>query len=226
MAGPARALLNLVFPPRCLGCRTLGTFLCPACAAGVSRLVDPFCPTCGLSVDPAHPQCRCRAPALSFVVAAGEFDGPLRQAIRALKYQGQRAGAPALAGLLAPHLAGILEPDHLLVPVPLHPRRLRQRGYNQSALLARALTSDRAAPPDERALRRIRQTTPQVELRGEQRARNMAGAFTGDSSRCGGRTIVLVDDVCTTGATLRAAAGAATAAGARRVYAAVLAATQ
>jgi ComF family protein len=165
-------------------------------------------------------------PSLDFVVAGGEFDGPLRQAIHSLKYRGQRAGAPALASLLVPMLAVTLAPDHLLVPVPLHPRRQRSRGYNQSALLARALAARRREAVSEHAMRRVKLTIPQVDLRAEERAHNMEGAFAADPAHCARRTVVLIDDVCTTGATLRAAAQAARDAGAGRVYAAVLAAAQ
>jgi ComF family protein len=160
------------------------------------------------------------------VIAAGEFDGPLRQAIHSLKYRGQRAGAPALAALLAPPLAAALGSDHLLVPVPLHPRRQRSRGYNQSTLLAHALATGGRAAMADGAMRRIRMTARQVDLRAEERARNMDGAFAADPAHCARRTIALIDDVCTTGATLRAAAQAALNAGADRVYAAVLAAAQ
>ena len=218
-----RAALDLLFPPRCLSCRRRGTFLCPACALGIERLSDPFCPACGHLVDAEDPHCRCRAPTPSFVIAAGAFQGPLRKAIHAFKYQGQRAGAAELAALLTPRLREILEPDHRLVPSPLHAERERSRGYNQSAVLARALAAQVGFQSYERAMSRIRHTPRQVGLDRAARARNVRGAFAADPALCRGYTIVLIDDVCTTGATLHAAAEAALAAGARRVYAVVLA---
>jgi ComF family protein len=159
------------------------------------------------------------------VIAAGEFSGALRNAIHRFKYGGQSVGAGALAALLLPHLSGILTPDQLLVPMPLHPRRERQRGYNQAALLGRAIAGAYGCTVAERALHRTRPTTPQVSLNLAERARNMDGAFAGDPSLCHGRHLLLVDDVCTTGATLRAAASAAHEAGAHTIYAAVLAVT-
>jgi ComF family protein len=221
----ARRLLDLVFPPRCLSCKRLGSFLCDTCRTGITAPPPPFCPTCHQPVDPRAPYCRCSAPPLRHVVAAGEFAGPLREAIHRFKYAGQSAGASALATLLISRLAGILAPDQLVVPMPLHPQRQRQRGYNQAALLGRAIAPTYNCEVAENALRRTRHTTPQVNLNLAERARNMDGAFAGEPDLCRGRHIILVDDVCTTGATLRAAASAARNAGARSVYAAVLAVT-
>ena len=219
----AAALLDLLFPSRCLGCRRLGSCFCGRCAASIRRLPEPFCPTCARAVDPRFPVCRCAQPALRYTVAAGEFSGPLRDAIHRFKYQGMSAGAGGLAALLQPAIAPLQTRDLLLAPLPLHPRRLRERGYNQAALLARALARDGTLPVVEDALRRVKATRAQVTLRAVERARNMAGAFEADPARCAGRSFVLIDDVCTTGATLCAAAQALQAAGAREVLGAVLA---
>jgi len=217
-----RALLDLIFPRRCLGCGSLGSYFCPACQRAVQPLPEPFCPRCNTPVDPLLPLCRCRGSAIP-VVAAGVFAGPLREAVHRLKYSGQTAGAPALAELLRPRLS-LTAGNQLLVPIALHPARLRERGYNQSALLARALTATKPEQLAEAALRRVRRTDAQASLSASERARNVDGAFRADPHICAGRAIVLIDDVCTTGATLRAAAEALRDAGATEVSAAVIAA--
>jgi len=216
-----RAFLDLLFPRRCLGCGSLGSYFCPTCQRAVESLPGPFCARCKTPIDPLLPLCHCHGSAIP-VIAAGVFAGPLREAVHRLKYSGQTAGAPALAELLRPRLTlGV--GDWLLVPVALHPARLRERGYNQSAVLARALASDRPEHLAEGALRRVRRTDAQARLSQSERARNVDGAFRADSRICAGREILLIDDVCTTGATLRAAAEALRDAGATTVSAAVLA---
>jgi ComF family protein len=219
----SRVSLDLLFPPRCLSCKRRGAFLCTDCIRRIDSLPDPFCPSCQVLVDPSDPHCRCRKPAPAFVIAGGTFEGPLRSAVHSLKYQGQRAGAPALAALLAPRVREILKPDDRIVPIPLHRRREAARGYNQSALIARALAQHLGADHALEPMMRVRDTPAQVGLNREERRRNVRDAFSADPALCRGRSVMLVDDVCTTGATLSAAAEAALSAGAQRVYAVVLA---
>jgi ComF family protein len=151
------------------------------------------------------------------------MQGALREAIYALKYRGLRAAAPQLGRLLAQHLAGRPIPGDVLVPVPLHPNRLRRRGYNQAALLAREVARLTGLPVREELLVRQRDTPPQVQTATrEQRRSNVLDSFavTGDVRRL---AVVLLDDVTTTGSTFSAAAGALKAAGAASVWGLALA---
>jgi ComF family protein len=218
-----RASINLLFPARCLGCGTLGSFFCDVCISKVVRVPDPICPACRAIVDLRTPMCLCRDRVLSCVLAAGEYSGPLRRAIHGFKYHGQRAAARDLAGLLLPVASALPYPEPIFMAVPLHPRRERERGYNQSALLASALVKASGSRLDRASLRRVKQTSPQIGLHADARANNVRGAFAAAPDSASDHIVILVDDVCTTGATLREAARVLRAGGARRVLGLVLA---
>ena len=151
------------------------------------------------------------------------FEGPVRDAVHALKYRGVRAAADSLGALIAEYLNSNPAPADVLVPVPLHPRRLRSRGYNQSALLAREIGKALDLPVLEDHLKRTRNSRPQVEAESQQERRNnVAGSFEclADAT---GLTALLIDDVATTGSTLSECAHALKEAGATTVHALTLA---
>jgi ComF family protein len=163
--------------------------------------------------------------ALAGVRSAAAYEGPLEQALHRFKYEGWRALAPALTGLVAdrlPRPAETTGPAWLLA-VPLHRRRLRERGYNQSELLARELRRRWDLPGAPGRLVRLRDTPPQVGLDRPGRRQNVAGAFGWAGPNLAGTPIVLVDDVATTGSTLEACARAMRAAGAGRIVAVTVA---
>lgn len=153
----------------------------------------------------------------------GEYRGPLRKALVKLKYGNGRYLARPLARMLSPELAGVGLEGAVLVPVPLHPKRQRTRGYIQSALLARELARELKATVLEGALKRRTNTPPQVGLTAAQRRLNIRGAFVAEAGSMEGRQVVIVDDVATTGATVLACARACHLAGAPRLYVAVVA---
>ncbi len=210
------ALFDLLFPPRCAGCGRGGHWLCPACLADISPLP--------LRLEAPEP--------LAGLWVVGLYDHPLDLAIHALKYRGKYRGKRRLAEPLGRLLAetyrremGAAWPPDAVLPVPLHARRLAERGYNQSALLARALSREVGLPVVEDALRRARNTPQQVRLNAAQRRKNVSGAFACAPGHplVVGRRLLLLDDVCTTGATISACAEALLAAGARQVWGLVLA---
>ena len=219
-----RALLDLLYPPRCPGCGRVGDLFCAACR----RLVQPYpllcCSRCGRSSTALGlcPVCAGSPSPLDAVIPAALFAHPIRQAIHDFKYE----GASDLAGPLAEWLVAtwrLHQPAaDLIVPVPLHPRREAERGYNQSALLAGRLSAAVGVPLAPAGLVRTVRTRPQVGLTVDQRRANIAGAF-----RCAGDVtdlrVVVIDDVCTTGATLEACAAELKAAGAKTVWGLTLA---
>ncbi len=154
--------------------------------------------------------------------AACLYGGPLRDALHRLKYEGASEVARPLAALLSEPAQAFAGRVECVTAVPLHPRRLRARGYNQSALLARPVARVLAQPFAARLLARVRETAPQVGQGRPERARQLAGALRA-RPEARGRAVLVVDDVRTTGATLAEARRALEAAGARAVYTLVLA---
>jgi ComF family protein len=206
----------------------------------------PWCASCGRPIQAGDycPACRRARLPLAAVRSAALFAGPLRPAIHRLKYRGRRSAARALSDLLVAPACALRTtwpaPDGtsigpsagpsaartaVVIPVPLHPTRERERGYNQAALLARPLALALGWPLDAHALRRVKDTAPLVRMSEAERAAAVAGAFAATRS-LEGRHVLLVDDVATTCSTLAAAARACQAAGAASVAALTLAREQ
>jgi ComF family protein len=227
----ADAIMALVLAPCCAACDeplerpTLGC-VCPCCWSSIRPLTEPLCDTCGdaLATWRRSPtdtrQCvRCRR--LPRVIARGRaiaaYDGRLRDILHALKYNSRRSLAAPLAKLMAAAAPEILAGADFVVPVPLHVLRHYRRGFNQAEELAKQLPV-----PMLRALRRRRRTASQTELPEAQRHRNVRDAFAvrwRARNAIRGKTLVLVDDVSTTGATLDACARTLREAGAKEVRA-------
>ena len=218
--------INFVFPPVCVTCREIGDVFCASCQGAVVPVEPPLCARCGRSLPaPAHrcTGCRAQPPPLHQIRAAAYFSDPLATAIHHFKYEGLFALAEPLAALMTAEWPAWPVPHDVIVPIPLHAARERERGYNQSALLARHLSGQLGLPFEPEIVSRIRFTPPQTGLSRRERLANVGGAFRADRLRVRDRRVLLVDDVCTTGATLAAAAEALHHAGAASVSAYCLA---
>lgn len=229
-----QGLMELLWPPRttCLLCDgrleqpVEGLPVCLTCWEAIrfpAGLV--CCACCSRPLRRGRGRCTVCAdsPPFGRVWALGLHAGPLREAIHHLKFNGRKGlGVP-----LGRRLGAAIQTDHdLVVPLPLHPARLRERGYNQAALIAQGLAEARSRPMVEGVLVRVRQTGRQAKLDREERLRNLQGAFGVRGPQTvpwAGRSVLLVDDVLTTGATAAAAATVLRETGALRVDLAVLA---
>jgi ComF family protein len=226
-----RALIDFFFPPRCPFCgggREEGHRfgVCPVCLQGIRRPSGPRCPRCGLAYagecgdDHFCSACLREEGHFAKARAFAIYDGLLPEIISRFKYRGLSRLARPLGDLLGDYEDSEFSfRDYgLVVPVPLHPRRLRQRGFNQSLLLAGRIARRHSLPLDFNGLRRIRATPPQTELSAAERRRNVRGAFSVATPRAfRGKKVLLVDDVFTTGATVEECAKVLSGAGAEQV---------
>ena len=234
-----RALADFFFPPLCLVCRRpvasyAETFLCRSCAADLTFIDSPLCRICGIMFnsregdDHVCGSCLSAPPRFDLARSVGVYDGTLRAAIHTFKYRGGLLFAKPLGRLLAEHGRQVLEagPVDLIAPVPLHCKRLRERGFNQSLELARCVGKSWGIAVAAEGLQRIRQTPQQTALSRTERSRNVRGAFAWEGPRLDGRGVLLIDDVYTSGATADECAGVLKKAGAGMVAVLTLAHTQ
>jgi competence protein ComFC len=224
-----RLTLDLLFPRWCLGCGREGGFICGACLRSLKKITPPVCPRCGRpqsagTVQDGCPGCAGWRGDIDSIRAPFLFEGVIRTAVHEFKYRNLRALAPLLSGLIYDYFSANPIPGDVLVPVPVHRKKLRERGYNQSALLARGLGQRSGLPVVENCLVRLRYTPPQARSSGiDERLSNVSGAFTCRDGRLQGKRVILIDDVSTSGATLNTCAGVLKTAGANAVRGLVLA---
>ncbi|HEY8008793.1 MAG TPA: ComF family protein [Methylocella sp.] len=231
LRGLAHAALDTAFPPACLNCREspgASGSLCAACWAQVRFIERPFCDRLGtpFAMDLGNdgllsPEAVADPPVYARARAVAHFeDGPVRRLVHRLKYSDRIELAKPLGAWMARAGNEILAEAEVLVPVPLHRRRLAVRRFNQAQVLAQAISAQCGVPADPFILARVKPTPSQVGLSRSQRALNLQGAFRVSDGKAGqieGRAVVLIDDVMTSGATANAASRALLRSGAKRV---------
>ena len=230
MEGIIKGLIDLIFPPICAFCDTpLGeddrAGICPVCLGNIRFISPPICPKCGLPFpmemgeDHLCGQCLGRQWHFGSARALGLYEGPIREAIHLLKYHGKSFLANPLIGLLDRGYPFIDYGSYdLLVPVPLHPKRLRERGFNQALMLGRSIGGREGVSCGGFVLKKARWSHPQIDLSPKEREKNVKGSFAvADPAVIRGKRVLLIDDVMTTGSTVNECAGELLKAGAGEV---------
>lgn len=212
-----RGLIDLIFPPRCTACTKLleerrSPAICDECLAGLRLCSPPFCPSCGTPyadhTAEDHPceACLLSPPPFAAARSVAAYEGVLQDMIHRCKYSRDISAGEALGEMMAdfPYPAFDFNDYAVVMPVPLHTRRLRERGFNQSLLLAKAIAFRRKLKLDYLSLCRTMHTPPQINFGRREREQNVKGAFmVKKPAKFQGEKVILVDDVYTTGSTAR-----------------------
>ncbi len=203
-------LLSLLFPTECAGCKRYikdfkYVYVCPACYDGLRQLQDRICPACAKPIQSEHAdgcrECRERGNEFSYVLAAGVFEGALKEMIHYMKFNNKKSAAKVAAGLIMERVdLKIFIGADMIVPAPLSSASSTARGYNQTYEVAKYL-SEKTGIPLMQSVRKIKETPAQNTLDRKERLKNLKGAFE-TKGAVEGKTIIVVDDVFTTGATI------------------------
>lgn len=218
-------ILDYLYPPRCPVCdRICAEGICDSCRKQLIYIEEDFCLKCGKPLSDSRQEycmdCQRRKHAYLQGRALFSYQGVIRKSLYRMKYANKREYAECYGREIARHLGKWMIQKKItrIVPIPLHPGRRRQRGYNQAALLARSIGRGLDIPVDEHLLYRVKRTVPQKELTGQERKENLKDAFAVRKNVRPGEGILLVDDIYTTGSTVDAAAECLLKAGKCRIY--------
>jgi ComF family protein len=218
------ACLDLLFPPRCVGCNQPGTIWCQKCIQSVATISGRLCISCGLPLKEGDLCISCQSETSPFQVRSyAWYRGPLRRALLHLKYRPDRRLSDWFADRLAEIVKQESWPRMTVLSVPLSKNKYHRRGYNQVDLIASSLARKLDLPYQSNTLRRVRDTRSQVGLSQEARKYNVQGAFVAEYRKVQGASILLVDDLFTTGATISACAQALMLADVEKIFALTIA---
>ncbi len=213
--------VDWIYPPVCAGCGSPGEIWCTACQKSIQEIIDNICDRCGYPgtyESGKCPGCDKHNPQYTKIRSCGVYQGPLKEAIHALKYQDNLALGFTLSEMLAKKLKKEKWDIDLIVPVPLSMVRQKERGYNQAALLAHPLAERMGVKYDSKSLIRKKATESQVHLSAEERSRNMSDAFSAKPEVWKGQSVLIIDDVITTGSTINECARTILEGGAEAVF--------
>jgi ComF family protein len=214
-------VIDLFFPRECIGCGEIGGFICNSCAKKLSRIYPPLCKRCGRPESSGRYCHECwgkQNNRIDAVRSVFVFEGTIRTAIHELKYRNLRDISVNLGEYMAEYYRNNGLKGDCLLPVPLHEKRIRERGYNQSELLAKEIARHVEVPVKGHLVTRMRNNMPQARTsNADERRTNMENVFRCQSPEVAGKNIIIIDDVCTSGNTLESCAAVLKGAGAKSV---------
>lgn len=198
----------------------MGWRWCPECQARVPRINKPFCETCGIPTQGSTncEKCKLNPPAYQMMRSWAVFDSPIQNALHAMKYRRNIGLGESIAIQMVDFVRSLNWPIEITIPVPLGKKRLIERGYNQVALVARPLAFRLGLKYESDALQKVRETRSQVGLTVSQRHENVQNVYWADTKIVNGKSILIMDDVATTGSTISACTEALLSAGVREIY--------
>jgi len=204
----------------CGGCGKVGWRWCPDCQARVPRVDKPFCEKCGIPTLKADTceKCKSNPPAYRMMRSWAVFDSPIQNGLHTMKYRRNIGLGESIAIQMVDFVRSLRWPIEIMMPVPLGKNRLKERGYNQVGLVARPLAYRLGLRYEPDSVRKIRETRSQVGLTVSQRRENVQEAYQADPQVVKRKSILIMDDVATTGSTISACTEALLSAGARDIY--------
>jgi len=202
---PLRSALEIIYPLLCGGCGSPGAILCPTCTDVFRRVEDASsCPFCGrwVSIGSVCGACTDTPPLFERGLYGFYFEGPLREALLAFKFEGRKDVGRLLMRLLEERILSVREEFDVIVPLPVTEKRLKERGFNQCYIMAEEISAIAKKPLIHSALCKTKETRDQYTLSREERRKNVRGAFAvHDRGELRGKRVLLVDDLMTTGHT-------------------------
>ena len=213
--------MDWLYPPRCCNCDCPGVLFCASCQAELNVLSRNVCRKCGYPITSKKTlceECRNDTPPFQAMRSWVSFSGPAKEALHSLKYKQNLGLGPILALPLVQIVQKAGWPVDLVIPIPLSTAHQKERGYNQAACISRAVARELNLPHSIRAVKRIKETKTQVDLDVNKRFMNLMDAFYANPAKLKSRNVLVIDDVITTGATMRSCAKSIMDAGAESVY--------
>lgn len=212
--------VDFIYPPECAGCNSSGEIWCKDCQESVHTITEPICPLCGYPSIKTEicSNCQETPPPYTALRSWAEYEGPLREALHNLKYKNDLELGNVFSSALVTIIRALNWNFDFIIPMPISPNHYKVRGYNQSMVIARPIALALGISIANNLVERNKETRSQVNLNREERFKNLQSAFSANSAKLLNKKVLLVDDICTTGATISSCSKTLKDAGCSEIY--------